>query len=78
LRLKLFDAQGRPLRAEFVALKATLPARELGPLDVVLTERATGWVGDFTFPFSGEWRLALEVEKEDVSAITTGGTLDIA
>jgi hypothetical protein len=46
-------------------------------LDVNLTKRAAGWVSDFTFPFTGQWTLALSVETEDSAAVLTGGTLEI-
>ncbi|HYO33436.1 MAG TPA: copper resistance protein CopC [Nocardioidaceae bacterium] len=78
LRLQLVDADGGTLRATSVTLKATLPARDLGPLDVGLTQQGAGWVGDFTFPFSGRWTLALSVGTKDMPAVVTGGTLDIS
>jgi hypothetical protein len=78
LHLEVLDREQHLFRANEVKLQATLPNRDLGPMDVPLTEAAAGWFGDFTFPLSGRWKLTLAVEDKKLAAVVTAGTVRIA
>ncbi|MCW2832651.1 MAG: copper resistance protein CopC [Nocardioides sp.] len=78
LTVTLLNADGAPLDARKVQLTATLPAQDIGAIDIALT--ATGadhWEGEFTFPYAGEWTLTLTAENAQQAAVVTSGTLDV-
>lgn len=77
LHLELLDASHEPLAARTVQLRATLPSRDLGPLDVPLTKSPEGWFGKFRFPFPGRWGISLTVEDRNLAAVVTTKQLDI-
>ena len=77
LRVAILDASGGPLRVHNVQLQADLAAADLGPLDVPLVQRRTGWVGDATFPLSGTWTLTLSVHVPRLGGLVTAGELAI-
>jgi copper transport protein len=77
LHLELRDGAGAPLRARTVTLRAALPEQDLGPLEVPLTGRGALWVGDFAFPFAGEWQLTLTVANPSLGGLVTTGSLAI-
>jgi copper transport protein len=78
LHLEVLDHEQHLFQANEVNLQATLPNRDLGPMDVPLTEAAAGWFGDFTFPLPGRWKLTLAVEDKKLAAVVTAGTVRIA
>jgi hypothetical protein len=77
LHLELLDEAGNLLPVRTVDLEATLPARDLEPLDIDLTRDRTGWVGDFDFPLAGTWTLTLAVEDRTLAGVVTTGELVI-
>jgi copper transport protein len=77
LSLSLYAADRSPLQARRISLSATLPDRDLGPIDVPLRRDAAGWSGSFTFPFAGRWRLNLTVAEHHLGAVVTAGSVGI-
>jgi hypothetical protein len=77
LHLEVLDEAGNLLPLRTVDLQATLPARDLGPLDIDLTRDRTGWVGDFDFLLAGTWTLTLAVEDRALAGVVTTGELVI-
>jgi copper transport protein len=73
----LFDASQRPLAANRVALKVSLPAQEVKGLEVPLTHRPGVWVGAFTFPVEGTWEATLTVEDKTQAAVVATGDVRI-
>jgi copper transport protein len=72
LHLELLDADGQPLDAAAAKLRATLPERELGPLEARLTGGPSAWTGDFSFPLPGQWELTLTVDEQGTGLVTAG------
>jgi hypothetical protein len=60
-----------------VALKASLPDRDLGPFDIALHRTRRGWAGPFTFSLAGEWTLQATVEFPHLDAPVSQGTVTI-
>jgi hypothetical protein len=77
LHLEVLDEAGILLPMRTVNLQATLPARDLGPLDIDLTRDRTGWVGDFDFPLAGTWTLTLAVEDRALAGVVSTSELVI-
>jgi copper transport protein len=78
LHLELRGSSGVPATARSAELTATLAARDLGPLDIPLRERAGGgWNGRFSFPFPGTWKLTLTVENPAWGALVSAETVVI-
>ena len=77
LHLELLDEVGNLMPMRTVDLQASLPARDLGPLDIELRKEPTGWVGDVTFPLEGRWTLTLAVEDRTLASLVTSGELPI-
>ena len=70
------DAQG-PQAVRSVSLRAELPQEGLAATDVPLTRSAGGWRGDATFALPGTWKLTLTVERRNLDAVVTAGTVTI-
>lgn len=77
VHLDLVDDQGRPMASRRAELRATLPARNLGPIPVPLTQVDDAWIGDVSFPLPGTWKLVLTVEDRARDAVVTSGTVKI-
>jgi hypothetical protein len=60
-----------------VTLRAELPSKGLEASDVPLTRTRQGWRGDATFALTGAWKLTLTVERRNLQAVVTAGTLTI-
>ena len=69
LHLVLRPAVG--VRLTKVTLQASLPARDLGPIDVPLTQEPGALSADYRFPLPGKWRLALAVEDSELDAVVS-------
>jgi copper transport protein len=78
LHLEVLDRSGRPLPLRTARLQATLPARQLGPLEIPLDSDPAGWRGSFTFPLPGVWDLTLTVESAELGGLVTSGEVTIA
>jgi copper transport protein len=77
-RLRLAVPEGRgPQAVRSVALRAELPSEGLPAADVPLTRTATGWRGVATFALPGQWKLTLTVERRNLDAVVTAGTLTV-
>jgi copper transport protein len=77
LHLDLRDGAGDPLRARAVTLRAALPERDLGPLDIPMSGTGAAWEGDYAFPFPGQWQLTLTVESRRLGGLVTTADLTI-
>ncbi len=77
-RLRLALPRGRgPLTVTSVSLRAELPSAGLGATDVALTRTAGAWRGRTTFGLPGEWELTLTVQRRNLDAVVTGGSLTV-
>jgi copper transport protein len=77
IHVELLDRRGQSLRVDVAELQAHHAARGLGPLQIELSRRPAGWLGDFTFPLPGRWALTLTVESSRLGGLVTAGTLRI-
>jgi len=77
LHLILTDASGRPLTANRVELRASMPGRDIAPVEVPLQAAPDGWSGRFQFPLQGVWKLILTVEDRNLTAVVTAGEVAI-
>ena len=78
LRLTVPGPARGPQSVRSVSLRAELPAEGLAATDVPLARTARGWRGDAAFALRGEWRLTLTVERRDLTAVVTAGTLTVS
>ncbi|MFE4667298.1 FixH family protein [Streptomyces sp. NPDC056716] len=78
VRLELREADGTPADVPEVHLAFTLPARDLGPLEVPLRPDGTGvWTGPARLALAGEWTVSVTVRSSDTDQTTSTGRVTI-
>ena len=77
LELTLPGPESGPESVRSVSLRAELPEEELAATDVPLRRAGDGWRGGTTFALPGEWKLTLTVERRNLDAVVTAGSLTI-
>jgi copper transport protein len=77
--LRLAGADGRPAEVPETGLAFTLPAENLGPLQVTLRADGTGrWKGVVRLPLAGAWTVTLTVRSSEIDQTTEKRRLTIA
>ncbi|MFB7374896.1 copper resistance CopC/CopD family protein [Streptomyces sp. NPDC056222] len=62
-----------------IRVSLTLPAKDLGPLDVEMTDVGGYWASkDFPLPLPGAWRASVTVRTSDIDQATTATTVRIS
>ncbi|MDQ1619878.1 MAG: copper transport protein [Actinomycetota bacterium] len=78
LHLYAFDKTGAPMTPPEVTARVDLPARDLGPLPLVLHVGGPGhWLGSVSTPIRGDWRLQVSARTTDIDIYTADVTLPI-
>ncbi|MEU6484218.1 FixH family protein [Streptomyces sp. NPDC046887] len=72
VRVSLRDAAGKPAEVPEARLAFSLPARDLGPLQVALRPDGAGrWTGTVPLALAGEWKALLTVRSSDIDMATS-------
>ena len=77
LRLTVPAPRRGPQAVRRVTLRAELPGEGLGAADVPLTREGDRWRGVTSFVLPGRWQLTLSVERRNLDAVVTTGTLSV-
>ncbi|MCK8675987.1 copper resistance CopC/CopD family protein [Streptomyces lichenis] len=72
VRVILRDPAGKPAEVPEARLAFSLPARDLGPLQVALRSDGAGrWTGTVPLALAGEWKALLTVRSSDIDMATS-------
>ena len=73
------DPNGTLTNVDDITMRASLPDRDVAPIDVELRDLGPGHyvANTLTFPFPGEWRLEAQVTVTGNEVEALAGTLDI-
>jgi copper transport protein len=79
LHVTALDPNGTLTNVDDISMRASLPERDVAPIDVELRQLGPGhYVANaLTFPFPGEWRLEAQVTVTGNQVEALAGTLDI-
>jgi copper transport protein len=68
--IQLTNRATAPVDAFQVTAQLGLPARDIGPLPVTLSQQATGsWVGETQVPLPGRWQLVVAVLTDPITEV---------
>ena len=79
VHVTVLDPNGTLTNVDDITMRASLPDRDVAPIDVELRDLGPGHyvANTLTFPFPGEWRLEAQVTVTGNEVEALAGTLDI-